>query len=412
MIILRTSTFVAAMTSLEGLVPDIHFLLLFECPDISTLWALSRASPRSYSSFRKHREFILTTIITREVGHEILYEATSALSSSRFESRGPPKAQALDWIAKYRDGTTGISTQSLRSFLESELLPLLRMHRDVKFFAERYIEERFGIMSSIYHYESHRWDVNSVSDTERLRIYRAIYRFTIFGILFYVHPERDTRQTGPQYLNATEQSHSFLTLYPAWQVEELSCISDFIVDQIRIKWQEIEDEYSDMLKETPSEWDIYRHAGEARWEFDFFSSHYKSRHHDWQEYAGSLSLTEIRAMLTARGEEAHRILQGTMSHLYENPLTAALKETPYHSCMFTIEFMAHQQALESGTIICFERDALDLPNEGWLWAHQYRPCELYVDDEWARPEAEGLRRLGHVFWDSERLRESEVLRDE
>jgi hypothetical protein len=80
--------------------------------------------------------------------------------------------------------------------------------------------------------------------------------------------------------------------------------------------------------------------------------------------------------------------------------------------MYTDEFLEHEKAVANGVTVIFERDALDQPNEAWLWAHDYQPCELYVTSTWEFPIGEGLRRLGYVFWDSDRLRASWMLDDE
>jgi hypothetical protein len=286
------------MASLEELVPDTLFLLLLECPDISSLWAFIRASARLHSVFHDHRDIILTNVIAREIGHEILYEATSALHSSRFEARGLPKEQALDWIARYRAGTTG-STLLVSSSFYSEVLPLWKLHQDVKYFAELYVRDRFRVMNGAasrkyFDDDNWGWDVNAVSNIETLRIYRAIYRFAIFGNLFYLDPKRNlSRKTGPKFLLSNEQSHFFLSLYSAWEVEEVSCINEFMVDRIRIRWQEIEDEYYNILKDELAKWDIDRPVGQSRWEFDLFSSYSKIHYQSWQDYSASFSLPEL-----------------------------------------------------------------------------------------------------------------------
>lgn len=56
------------------------------------------------------------------------------------------------------------------------------------------------------------------------------------------------------YLGAYEQAHTFLVLFPAWQVEELSCINDFMQDKILQKWQETEDTEFETIANDPSSW--------------------------------------------------------------------------------------------------------------------------------------------------------------
>ena len=77
---------------------------------------------------------------------------------------------------------------------------------------------------------------------------------------------------------AQDQSHSFLTLFPAWQVEELSCINDFIRDKILQKWQEVEDSFHALLMRDLASWDL--DPWNSRWKVDnIFSRQVKLNYH-------------------------------------------------------------------------------------------------------------------------------------
>jgi hypothetical protein len=63
-----------------------------------------------------------------------------------------------------------------------------------------------------------------VSEMERLRIQRALYRFEIFRTLFV---EKDTAKS-EAYREGTEMSHLYLLTMRAWEVEEIACVRDWM----------------------------------------------------------------------------------------------------------------------------------------------------------------------------------------
>lgn len=106
----------------------------------------------------------------------------------------------------------------------SESLPLWHVHQDVKFFAELFVHDRLSLLIG------DSCDLSQISITEKARIYRAIYWFSIIGNLFYIH---DTARVDPDDLSwAQDQSDAFMTLFTASEVEEISCINDFMNDKI------------------------------------------------------------------------------------------------------------------------------------------------------------------------------------
>jgi len=407
------------MASLEDMVPDVLFLMLLNAPSMQILWGFIRASPRMYGVFRNQRDVILSTVVTREIGHGIMGDAQSALRSSRFNARGLLKQQALEWIAKYRAAMTS-NTVSSRASLGPEALPLWRIHQDVKFFAELFVSERLHIVAggfrifSVTESTAQRDNgLDGLSNTEKMRIYRAIYRYAIYGNLFYFDEGRPGTVKS-DLLYAQEQSHSFLTLFPAWQVEELSCINDFIHDKILEKWQEVEDDFYAFLKDHPHFGDPGREDQyNSRWEDDFFSQSIKADYYEeWQRYFATLTLSELREIFTAKANALLTIVKRHANRFPHDFLTEALDEDPYHVTFITPEYEAHEQALESGIKVQFQEDAIDQPNEGWLWAHRYEPCNLYIESTRDFPTGEGLRRFGYVFWDSDRLHDSGILQKE
>jgi len=109
------------------------------------------------------------------------------------------------------------------------------------------------------------------------------------------------------------------------------------------------------------------------------------------------------------------LLQNVQKHLFHLPhdfLSEALDEDPYHSALITTELRELEQALANGVKFQFRGDAIDKPNVAWLWAHEYQPCDQYVQSRWEYAMGEGLRRFGYLFWDSKRMHESGILQKE
>jgi hypothetical protein len=401
------------MVYLEDLVPDVLFLMLLNAPSTNILWGFIRSSQRMYSVFRDQRELILSAVITREIGHGMLGEAQSALRLSQFQNGQKPSA--LEWIATYE---VEMNKKTDAPEMLSKLLLLLRRHHDVKFMARLMVHDMLpivsrGVIDTFEHSNSSliQKTLEDLSYTERTRIYRGFYRLMIYGSLFRYDQSMPEDLPADQ-LDALDQSHSFLKLFPAWQVEELSCVNDFIHDKIKEKWREAEDRFYNLLKDDPSSWDVEREdPWGSRWEIDPFFSHSAkvNGHTEWQEYLATLTISDLREIFTAVDDDLMHVLKNHLYRTAEPFLTEALDEIPYHSSFITPEYKEHKQALASGVKAPFLGDCIDKPNEGWLWAHQYKSCELYVSSTRGSTIGEGLRRFGYVFWDSTRLHRVGIL---
>lgn len=242
---------------IETLPIEVGALIL---PDMDSLWVLIQASPHIYRIFSNFREDVLQSIIAREIGPVVTVEAWAAYDSSRSFTgegtvplRGPPKSQALDWMDNYYLPTSGVlmrwsvedyltesdrviweqwekrpvQTESLRSL--EDMLGLWDLHKDVKFLADIYVREALPIFTKAFStnynppVQRSLSTLEDLSATERQRVFRGIYRLVIFGNLFAPSPE---------IWDEWELCERFLCRFPAWEVEELSCIYDFIAAEI------------------------------------------------------------------------------------------------------------------------------------------------------------------------------------
>jgi len=403
------------MAGLEDLVADIFFLILVNAPSMDVLWGFIRASPRMFAVFRDQRDVILSAVIIREIGADVLQEVQSALRSSRQLLRGiVSKKETLEWIATYEVELS--HDQPLQqTLLAAGAIPLWRQHRSVRSLASIYVRERLHIarhgFGGAENEESSQggrcYDLEDLSDTEKSRLFRGFYRFAIYGNLFFCNYRRKIMDT----IYAPEQCDNFLCLFPSWQVEELSCVNDFVTDKILEKWQELEENaYNALIAADPSTWDLEKPAYHSRWEFDFFSTSEKLQ---WQEayhrYFATLKLPTLVSLFMAQDDQLLQIVKENCDGKWPHDfLSEALDHDPYYSQLIESKKDEHEKKVSAGVRIQFDRDSVSEANEAWLWAHEYQPCDLYVQSSHENEIGEGLRRFGYVFWDSSRLHDAGI----
>lgn len=444
---------------MDDVAPELGALILSNVADMRSLWAFVQVSRRIYSIFNECRERILSDVIAREIGPLLLDEALAALSSSRFTSnqnkkgenagkfiRGLPKSEALAWIEncylpssnacqwvedcllsqsdylkwrKIKDRMTANRQKITPS--STDMLLLWELHKDVKFIAGIYVRETLHIFHETSPWGSTRSGViqvpntfQSLSTVERDRIFRAIYRFVIFGNLFAPSPVSNWAKE--------ELCEYFLCRFAAWEVEEIRCIHDFVVDTILKKWQEMEDNEFNRLAADPRLWEIEPRPDpwNCRWDADFFSKTSKSISvEDWQELVATLPMKDLRAIFQAEGQNLEDLVkQWTWGsrHAIGPFLKEALAVDPHYFPVIPngdgLRDESQPNGRIKGSMASFQRstdgDEAKSANTGWYWANNWNMKEVYGDSSNYTATldyegSEGLRRFGYVFWDSKRL---------
>jgi hypothetical protein len=221
------------------------------------------------------------------------------------------------------------------------------MHRDVKFMANLFVREALDIFDRYFtddndpYNESplpadHEpaksreipWSLEELSSIERGRLFRPLYRFIIFGNLFGGFIEDSA--------TAAELSEHFLCRFPSWQVEEISCINDFVTNNIIRKCQEMEDYVfkcltadSELLKLRGNEDDW-----EVHWYSNFFSKN--AKHKQYRHRQASLAkifIKNIRTLFSVSDDALETFVSdfSTQGHYFGRPfLEEALLFDPGH----------------------------------------------------------------------------------
>jgi len=436
------------MPLMETIPAELGALILENVPDMGSLWAFIRASPHIYSIFSNYREKVLPIVVAREIGPVLLGEALAALNSSRFTPhqrvkgedtkifiRGLPKLEALEWIEKYYLPRSE-ALQWVEGYLfeaeklqwsenynkeeinrrnasppPEEMLLLWDLHKDVRFIADLYVRETSHIfnesVTDIFAWPASKplpHTLGDLSFVERQRIFRAIYRFVIFGNLFAPSPV--------SIWHEEDLCEYFLCRFTAWQVEEISCIHDFITDMVLQKWQEMEDNEFNRLAADPKLWELEPRPDpwNCRWDADFFSR--SSKLLDFEEkqaFLTTLPIKNLRAIFQAKGEILEELVRKqALEYRGEggNFLGDALAVEPMNFPVNPGGEAFRDDAWVDGVVPFLDREKDDnvmSANVAWYWTNNWRARELYV---WStsncrgeEEDKEGFRRLGYVFWD-------------
>jgi len=442
------------MTScLEKLSPELQILILLQLPSTQSLYSLIRASPQYYQVFLTWKERILSAVVGRMVIPHVLPDAIAAVGASHLEPRGPGRETVVSSIESFQYDRKIDHSKKLLPLATS--VSLCQLHRSVEYFVNDYTRRTTAALKQYCQSTglTHRSEITQtpegqhvpLSSIEEGRLHRAFYRLELYGRLFYRKPFTEKK------LSALEQAHIFLAEFPPWEVEELACIRDYILLRLADVFDQVEEDFvksilaeghnnddeNDTKSAPPADIDdddndnndddndddehaINKNEDEDEDEdedegededgligpdrFDgkdyFFSKHSKVSYHDaYMEYMLSLGLPFLRHIFEASGEERTRSIIANGQHGGDF-LSKALKAPPKQ----TVALEEEETAEDNGLVLQFQEDNLTERNEAWLWSKDFRPSVL-----WNELGAEGLREWGYVFWDSSRLRASDIL---
>jgi hypothetical protein len=177
-------------------------------------------------------------------------------------------------------------------------------------------------------------------------------------------------------------------------------------DKILEKWQEMEDDHFNLVAQDPASWDVDRQY-DTRWDETFFGIGCKAYFLAWQQGFATFPMSILLETFNAKGDTLSEIVQKYARRYQHEFLDEALDDCSYDSLYDTPEYQQHVADLENRIKVQFQGNAQDKANQAWLWAHENKPCELYVGERSEFPIGEGLRRFGYVFWDSDRLQNCE-----
>ncbi|KAH6624024.1 hypothetical protein B0J18DRAFT_427087 [Chaetomium sp. MPI-SDFR-AT-0129] len=236
---------------LESLPFEIQRLILSHAPTFDTLRALVHASPRLHSVYAQDRLHILRAFVEQYL-QGIFLDAYAAYRSGTDEfqlTRNEPMLWDFVHDFENKRNVTTIRQSKLAEPLGLEdLVQLVRFHHAiVEPLTERYSIWALAALSSAP-------EDNPLSWTEKVRIQRGLYRFQIFCNLC---GSRGEGRSSRECIEVPLQRLRVLSLFPAYQIEEILCIHEFGKDTYggifyRVAW-DLNEERNPIYKDVDLE---------------------------------------------------------------------------------------------------------------------------------------------------------------
>lgn len=368
---------------LEGLPFEIQSAVLLNIRDIASLKNLIHASPTCHSAYLSQRHAILKRVLFNSIPPDVLYDAFSAIASSRTLTSNVEDrvARVKAFLSEYNENRdTWTSPEHLDLDIVSRLA---RLHNQVQHATKDLCQ--LAVSSHPFGNQAEQCELLSVNESRRF--YRAFYRFEIFCTLFrnWKNPSDDESlsdasledEDSTYEIDSMEKSSRFLSLFSPWEVEELACVRDYLYNYYRRMLLKYEPD----LRERNPNLDL---SEDGPWLEENI------------EYLMALSLRFYRRMeMSSPGRQMRYLDHGLRS----GPLflSDALKAPSQAAVYQTL-------AVDDPVELHFEGDSVHSgPNVMWLWA-----TGNGMDFSYFLPENSPLREWGYVFWDQKRLEKWDV----
>ncbi|KAJ5467394.1 hypothetical protein N7475_005146 [Penicillium sp. IBT 31633x] len=247
-----------------------------------------------------------------------------------------------------------------------------------------------------------------LSDAERARLQRAVYRCEIYARFQRVlHLLTDKSAA----LNFSQIVLSFVSQFTLYEFEEIVSTQQFLAQFVRSLCQKVEDDvlkfcYSTGTLDAGVEKESLDKATTNQHQYpddlSFFTKAYRDTHHSGHvkfliscglPYLLHLSLLDTHALKT--------IILSSYMKSRENTITDFFSQDglEIESCDEKMK-----NTVLRGKLVSIPVDETGSMNLGWKWATSFH--------DFAKPDSPAmfdLRNQGYVFWDQERLRESEIV---
>lgn len=339
----------AGAKTLETLPSEIKVMILCHMPSLSSLSSIVHASPTYYQAYLIAREEILhnITIQTLRRNDIGLLDPWTAIHIPQLDHYNPLCTQMIrEYLESYARGRIN---SGRRRLAPQDSLAILSLHKKFTVLIAKYCKVQF---SKNPFTEAAEIDPLPPSQSELRRLYRALWRYEIYGQLFGLNKDTSgcgSSMTGndsvigiqhlgdPGYTySAVEIAREFFGLFPIHEVEEVACLCSCYLPLI--SWE------LDQLVELGPE-QLYQIATAA-------SGDEREAHVAEARKAERVHITMVRAL-----------------HVYEGKI-GWLSKGMYDS------FVSEQD-----------------PTTGWLWASSHGVQNIDYR----------MRRWGYVFWNRERL---------
>ena len=411
-------------STLEVLSPELQKKILLHLDSLVTLYALIRASPRIHQVFRLNRETTLSTIVLGKFHPTVQPEAIAVAKLAHLQHQSQQDSQSKRDTAIELCHATALRLHSWCEVdsIEPIITHLSKLERVVRFFLDDYLRNTLPILDQLGQSEDseilpvyppdHQAFPPQLSFTETGRLQRALCRIELYRRLFsrcsHDSPNGIHTCLRDPPLGPTEQATLFLRNLPPIEIAELGCVRDYLFRRLRGIFDDLENEAVQTLPVKAMTFKRYDEG--ARWRSPLYvfttqAQHQQSEH---LEHLISLGLPYIEQIIQSSGEKQrdlflHYVYSSVLYHFEQDFLSKALQGLGRNPSFQDYKLSDRKTDFEP----TYDDDGYSELPQGWLWGHYHREPYLVYDKG-----HKGLRDLGYVFWDYDRLQDSGILRRE
>lgn len=213
---------------LQNLPPELQLQLLLHIPDFLSLRALVHACPIIHSRYLDNRHLILTRCLERELDGFFVDAYSTAMSRACEFGSVRTNEGIRDFIGFYeRRLSNSIAIPSLCNFKLDLLQWMVAYHLTVarvicsiySQWALSNMKTTLSLENCINEVQQSPNDDSSLTRSEQVRIYRAIYRYETYHNIFGQN-ESARQGSFPIY----DISEIFMCLFDPWDAEAIGCI--------------------------------------------------------------------------------------------------------------------------------------------------------------------------------------------
>jgi hypothetical protein len=398
---------------LDQLPAELKVIILRHCPDITTLKALTLSSPSYHVAYLEQRRLILSNVLHNALPPSLFFEAYSVFEAKRFqqdEGSISRVSEIKSFLLDYHEARKSGNFPSAPLDLEA-LLPMAQFNIKVEAIVKHYYQP---ILTTNPVSKEPQPSDGAISRTELSRLYRGLYRFELFCLMFgerkYDLEVDDDWGIWARGFSVLTISRLFLSKLAAWEVEEVVCIGKYILDT----YDRILGDCSDLDPEQQK-----REYQKQRLKSGMLALHrrsvylafvrlltsieiasiYKVRLNEKKEYSMSRGLRLFHKVITSHSPATQTKILTELSGDEDSFLARALDK--YHESQQRSQRQHIFGREDRGEFVFMGEE--EGPNAGFVWSRAGSPWGVeHVDIE--------LRGWGYVFWDEKRLTDWGVLK--
>ncbi|KAJ5704060.1 hypothetical protein N7493_011198 [Penicillium malachiteum] len=346
---------------------EIRNAILRQLPTVKDIFSAIKSNKSFYEAFREDNTTVFY-VLQKRVDSKLLPYAAAFLELHKLPRTSSHSQDAFSILGKCFDCPPSQAREHLAQITLREALQITDLYETVSSFATKYSARA---LSLIRNDELLQDSISSFTSSEISRIERTFYIFEIYCTLF--------GQSQPR-LSFNEQSALFFKRFAPWENEQLVCVHEFLLDELKPAFNEVA-------------------AHDIR--FGELSISWVGYESSWLQGYVSLGLKYLKQVTTASTyEQRHHLLDEKLSISSERPVLADCLLDTNDLYFGGINGLDHQTMLQLRQLPSqhtkFDPD--DGPAQIWYQAHEGDHSTQYVSAE----DYRASRKIGYVMMDLSR----------